>query len=58
MTQFHNNFLYSYDDEFIAYKSMFPAFGKKEFNELDQTYSQLDIDTAVSYTHLTLPTIA
>lgn len=47
MTQFNNKFLYSYEDECISYESMFPAFSKKEFNELDKNYSQLDIDIEI-----------
>ena len=48
MTQSNNNFLYSYEDECISYKSLFPVFSRKDFNELDKTYSQLDIDTEIN----------
>ena len=47
MTQYDNKFLYSYEDECISYKSLFPAFSKKEFNELDKSYNNLDIDTQI-----------
>ena len=47
MTQFNNNFSYSYEDECISYKSLFPVFGRKDFIELDKTYNQLDIDTEI-----------
>ena len=47
MTQSNNNFSYSYEDECISYKSLFPVFSKKDFNELDKTYNQLDIDTEI-----------
>ena len=47
MIQFNNNFSYSYEDENISYKSLFPAFGEKDFNELDKIYSRLDINTEV-----------
>ena len=44
MTQSSNNFPYSYEDECISYKSLFPSFDKKDFNKLDEIYNQLDID--------------
>ena len=47
MTQYNNKFLYSYEDEFISYKSLFPFFSRKEFNELDKTYSTLGINTEI-----------
>ena len=47
MTQFNNKFLYSYEDECMSYKSLFPAFSRKEFNELDKTYRKLDIDSEI-----------
>ena len=48
MTQSNNNFLYSYEDECISYKSLFPVFSREDFNELDKTFSQLDIDTEIN----------
>ena len=47
MTQFNNNFSYSYEDEFIFYKSLFPAFSKEDYDELDKIFSQLDVDTEI-----------
>ena len=47
MTQSNNNFSYSYDDECISYKSLFPAFSRDDFNELDKTFCQLDIDAEI-----------
>ena len=47
MTQYKNKFSYLYVNECISYKSLFPAFNIKEFNELDKTYSQLDIDLEI-----------
>ena len=47
MTQSNNNFLYSYEDECISYKSLFPVFSREDFNELDETYDQLDIDAEI-----------
>ena len=47
MTQYNNKFLYSYEDEFISYKSLFPFFSRKEFNELDKKYSTLGINTEI-----------
>ena len=47
MTQYNNKFLYSYEDENISYKSLFPVFSRKEFNELDKVFNQLDIDTEI-----------
>ena len=44
MTQYNNNFSYFYEDECISYKSLFTAFSRKDFNELDEIYNQLDID--------------
>jgi glucose-6-phosphate isomerase len=46
MTQY-NKFEYAYEDEYISYKSLFPVFNKKYFNELDEIYGQLDIDTEI-----------
>ena len=46
MTQY-NKFEYAYEDEYISYKSLFPVFNKKHFNELDEIYGQLDIDTEI-----------
>ena len=48
MTQSNNNFSYSYEDECISYKSLFPVFNRDDFNELDKTFSQLDIDTEIN----------
>lgn len=48
MIQYNKRLLFSYEDECISYKSLFPVFSKKEFNELDKTYDQLDIDTEVN----------
>ena len=47
MTQSNNNFSYSYEDEYISYKSLFPVFTREDFNELDETYNQLDIDAEI-----------
>ena len=47
MTQSNNNFSYSYDDECISYKSLFPVFSRDDFNELDKTFCQLDIDAEI-----------
>ena len=47
MTQYKNKFSYLYENECISYKSLFPAFNIKEFNELDKTYSQLDINLEI-----------
>ena len=47
MTQSNNNFLYSYEDECISYKSLFPVFSGEDFIELDKTYNQLDIDSEI-----------
>ena len=47
MNQSNNNLSYSYEDECILYKSLFPVFSIEDFNELDKTYSQLDIDTEI-----------
>ena len=47
MTQSNNNFLYSYEDECISYKSLFPVFSREDFNELDKTFSQLNIDDEI-----------
>ena len=47
MTQSNNNFLYSYEDECISYESLFPVFSRDDFNELDKTFSQLDIDAEI-----------
>ena len=47
MTQYNNNFSYSYEDECISYKSLFPVFSQEDFKELDKTYSKLDIDTEI-----------
>ena len=44
MTQSSNNFPYSYEDECISYKSLFPSFDKKDFNKLNEIYNKLDID--------------
>ena len=43
MTQSNNNSSYSYEDEYIKYKSLFPIFSGEDFKELDKTYAQLDI---------------
>ena len=48
MTQYNKSFLFSYEDDCISYKSLFPVFNKKEFDELDKTYDKLDIDTEVN----------
>ena len=48
MTQYNNNFSYFYEDECISYKSLFTAFSRKDFNELDEIYNQLDIDTEIN----------
>ena len=48
MTQSNNNFLYSYEDECISYKSLFPVFSGEDFNKLDKIFSQLDIDTEIN----------
>ena len=48
MTQYNNNFTYIYEDECISYKSLFPTFSRKEFNELDEVYSHLSIDTEIN----------
>ena len=48
MTQSNNNFSYSYEDECISYKSLFPVFSREDFNELDKTFSHLDIDTEIN----------
>ena len=47
MIQSNNNFPYSYEDECILYKSLFPVFCKDDFDELDKTYKKLDIDTEI-----------
>ena len=47
MTQYSNNFSYSYEDEHISYITLFPNFSKKDFNELDKLYSQLNIDSEI-----------
>ena len=47
MNQSNNNFSYSYEDKCISYKSMFPAFSRKDFNELDKIYSKLNIDNEI-----------
>ena len=47
MTQSNNNFSYSYEDECILYKSLFPVFRREDFNELDKTYNKLDIDNEI-----------
>ncbi len=47
MTQFRNNYPYSYEDECISYKSLFPSFNKKHFDKLDEIYNQLDIDNEI-----------
>ena len=44
MTQYNNNFSYLYEDKCISYESLFPAFTKKDFNEMEEIYGQLDID--------------
>ena len=44
MTQYNNSFEYSYEDECIKYKSLFPVFSINDFNKLDEIYSQLDVD--------------
>ena len=48
MTQYNKNFSFSYEDECISYKSLFPAFSKKEFNELNEIYNQLDIRSEIT----------
>ena len=48
MTQSNNNFLYSYEDECISYKSLFPVFSKDNFNELDKIFDKLDIDAEIN----------
>ena len=48
MTQYNNKLSYSYDDECISYTSLFPAFGKKEFNMLDEIYGQLGVDNEIA----------
>ena len=47
MIQSNNNFSYSYEDECILYKSLFPVFCRDDFNELDKIYSKLDINTEI-----------
>ena len=47
MTQSNNNFSYSYQDECISYKSLFPVFSRKDFNELDEIYSLLNVDNEI-----------
>ena len=47
MTQSNNNFSYSYEDECISYKSLFPVFSREDFDELDETYNQLDINAEI-----------
>jgi glucose-6-phosphate isomerase len=47
MTQSRNNYPYSYEDECISYKSLFPSFNKKDFDKLDEIYNQLDIDNEI-----------
>ena len=47
MTLSNNNFSYSYEDECISYKSLFPVFSREDFKEIDKIYSQLDIDTEI-----------
>ena len=48
MTQYNNNFLYSYEDECISYKSLFPSFSKDNFNKLDEIYSRLDVESEIN----------
>ena len=48
MTQSRNNYPYSYEDECISYKSLFPVFNRDDFNELDKTFNELDIDTEIN----------
>ena len=47
MTQYNNNFLYTYEDESISYKSLFPVFSREDYSELDKTYRQLDVDIEI-----------
>ena len=47
MTQSRNKYPYSYKDEYISYKSLFPSFNKKDFNKLDEIYNQLDVDDEI-----------
>ena len=47
MTQSRNSYPYSYKDECISYKSLFPSFNKKDFDKLDEIYNQLDIDNEI-----------
>lgn len=47
MTQYNNNFSYAYEDECISYKSLFPVFSSKDFNQLDKIYGELDIDAEI-----------
>jgi glucose-6-phosphate isomerase len=48
MTQSNNNFSYSYEDECISYKSLFPVFNRDDFSELDKTFNELGIDTEIN----------
>ena len=47
MTQSRNNYPYSYEDECISYKSLFPSFNKKDFDKLDEIYNKLDVDNEI-----------
>ena len=47
MTQYNNNFLYTYEDENISYKSLFPVFSREDYSELDKIYRQLDVDNEI-----------
>lgn len=44
MNQSRNKYPLLYEDECISYKSLFPSFGKKDFDKLNEIYNQLDID--------------
>ena len=43
----YNNFSYSYEDECISYKSLFPAFSRENYDDLDKIFCQLDIDAEI-----------
>ena len=47
MTQSRNNYSYSYEDECISYKSLFPSFDKNDFNKLDEIYNLLVVDNEI-----------
>lgn len=47
MIQYKNNLSYSYEDEYISYKSFFPIFNKSEFIELDKIYNKLDVESEI-----------